>query len=343
MTFLVDGAEVTPRVLAHRWDPDFTETIYALTDALRMTERRGIRGDVLCADWRYEGVGRVEVQGAPTSRNLRLSLSGGRAIGNLDDRPFAAWMAAHAPRLTTDSRALAETYAARWFTVYVDGPGPLALKLRDLRWMRDVSGVEERLARWDGAGDPYSPAIELAEHHQVSLFAAREAALDAVVARGGFSAVPPRLDQAVWHWGMVRSLGGPELGEKVAARFLHDGYFRDAPTISWTAVLPFLLDDFGARERMGLAQAVDALTPRSDVETSWILHAVGRVGWAERYARVWSAWAPTGACAWLDTFFRGIVCDGLADVGPLRVEDVPWKEELISLERDAPGAPARVT
>ena len=44
MAFLVDGVEVTPRVVAHRWDPDLTETVYALTDALRLTERRGIRG-----------------------------------------------------------------------------------------------------------------------------------------------------------------------------------------------------------------------------------------------------------------------------------------------------------
>jgi hypothetical protein len=302
-----------------------------------------VRGDVLCADWAYEGVGRTEVRGAPHPRGLRISLSGGRAIGNLEERPFAKWMSAHAPKLTTDSPALAERYAARWFAVYMDGPGPLALKLRDLRWMRAAGGVEDKLARWDGAGDPYTPAIELGEHHQVSLFAAREAALDAVVARGGFSAVPPRLDQAVWHWGMVRALGGPELAVAVASRFLHDGYFRDAPTISWTAALPFLLEDFGPRERMGLAQAVDALTLRSDVETSWVLHALGRMGWADRYARVWSAWAPTGACAWLDTFFRDVAGAGLADVGPLRLDGVPWKDEEVSWERDGPGGPARVT
>ena len=166
-----------------------------------------------------------------------------------------------------------------------DGPGPLALKLRELRWMRAVSGVEERLARWDGAGDPYTPAIELGEHHQVSLYAAREAALDAVVARGGFGAVPTRLDQAVWHWGMVLALGGPDLREAVAAKFLHDGYFRDAPHITWTAALPFLLADFGERERLGLAQAVDALRLGSDVETSWVLHALARVGFAGRFER----------------------------------------------------------
>ena len=30
VAFVVDGAPVAPRVLAHRWDPDFTETVYAL-------------------------------------------------------------------------------------------------------------------------------------------------------------------------------------------------------------------------------------------------------------------------------------------------------------------------
>ena len=71
--------------------------------------------------------------------------------------------------------------------------------------------------------------------------------------------------------------------------------------------------------------------------------ARARVGSAGRFERVWGAWAPAGACAWLDTFFRGVVCDGLADVGPLRVDGVPWKDEEISLERDGPGGPARVT
>ncbi|MDA0138558.1 hypothetical protein [Solirubrobacter deserti] len=343
VTFLVDGVPVEPRVVAHRWDPDLTETVYALTDALRLHERRGIRGDVLCADWSYEGSGRVKVEGGPAT-GLRIPLRGGSPLGaSLDERPFAAWLARHAPRLTTDSAALAERYAAQWFALYADGPGPLALKLRELRWMRALSGAEARLAVWDGAGDPYTPAIELGEHHQVSLFAAREAALDAVLARGGFSAVPTRLDQAVWHWGMVRSLGGGDLRDAVAAKFLHDGYFRDQPHITWTAALPFLLDDFGERERMGLAQAVDALTLSSDIETTWVLLALVRVGFAARFARSWSAWAPTGACAWLDTFFRGVVCDGLADVGPLRVDDVPFKEEELSLERDGPGGPARAS
>ena len=37
--------------------------------------------------------------------------------------------------------------------------------------------------------------------------------------------------------------------------------------------------------------------------------------------------------AWLDTFFRGVVVDGLVDVGPLRLDGVPWKDE-----RDQLGA-----
>ena len=142
---------------------------------------------------------------------------------------------------------------------------------------------------------------------------------------------------------MIRSLGGPDLRDALAERFLHDGYFRDAPHITWTAALPFLHADFSARERMGLAQAVAALRLRSDVETSWVLHALAKVGLADPFAHVWSVWAPVGACAWLDTFFRGALVEGLADVGPLRVDGVPWKENEISLERDGPGGPARVT
>ena len=99
VTFLVDGVEVTPRVLAHRWDPDLTETVYALTDALRLTERRGIRGDVLCADWAYEGSGRVKVRGGPTTRAARVAERRLAARADLDERPFAAWLARHAPRL----------------------------------------------------------------------------------------------------------------------------------------------------------------------------------------------------------------------------------------------------
>ena len=75
-----------------------------------------------------------------------------------------------------------------------------------------------------------------------------------------------------------------------------------------------------------------------------MLLALARVEFAGRFERVWSAWAPVGASAWLDTFFRDVVdATALADVGPLRVDDVPWKDEEISFERDGPGAPARAT
>jgi hypothetical protein len=45
----------------------------------------------------------------------------------------------------------------------------------------------------------------------------------------------------------------------------------------------------------------------------------------------------------LDTFFRGVVIDGLGDVGPFRSHGVPWKDGEISLERDGPGGPARAS
>ena len=93
-----------------------------------------------------------------------------------------------------------------------------------------------------------------------------------------------------------------------------------------------------------LTETVYALTDALRLtERRGILLALARVGFAGRFDRTWSAWAPVGACAWLDTFFRGVVCDGLADVGPLRVDDVPWKDEEISLGRDGPGGPARAT
>ena len=59
VTFVVDGVPVAPRVLSHRWDSDFTETVYGLTDSLRVAERKGVRGAVLCADWHFLGAGRV--------------------------------------------------------------------------------------------------------------------------------------------------------------------------------------------------------------------------------------------------------------------------------------------
>jgi hypothetical protein len=59
------------------------------------------------------------------------------------------------------------------------------------------------------------------------------------------------------------------------------------------------------------------------------------------YTRAWLHW-PWTSEGWLDTFFRGVVVDGLIDFGPLRVTGVPWKDGLVSLERDGPGAPVRV-
>ena len=74
-----------------------------------------------------------------------------------------------------------------------------------------------------------------------------------------------------------------------------------------------------------------------------MLHALARVGFAARFARAWTQWAPAGACAWLDTFFTGVLQNGLVDVGPLRVDGVPFKDEEISWERDGPGGPVRAT
>jgi hypothetical protein len=45
----------------------------------------------------------------------------------------------------------------------------------------------------------------------------------------------------------------------------------------------------------------------------------------------------------LDTFFRGVVIDGLIAVGPLSIHGMPWTDEEISLKRDAPGGPARAS
>ena len=70
VTFVVDGVPVTPRVLSHRWEYDLTETVYGLTDSLRVAERKGVRGAVLCADWHFLGAGRVQVV-ASVPRSIR--------------------------------------------------------------------------------------------------------------------------------------------------------------------------------------------------------------------------------------------------------------------------------
>jgi hypothetical protein len=220
--------------------------------------------------------------------------------------------------LETSNRALAEAYAACWFEVFNDRPRDLGLQLRDLRWMRSPAGVQEKVDAWRGGGDPYSAAIEFGEHHQLSLYGMRDRALDHVFTRGGFDALPPDQEEAVWHWGMVRSLGGPDL---------RDAFLEQHPRFE--SALPFLLDDFGARERAALVQ------PR----TPWEMTALERVAASTRDAALISRFTPVS----LDTFFRGVVIDGLVDVGPLRVHGVPWKDEEISLERAGPGGPARAS
>ena len=152
VTFVVDGVPVTPRVLSHRWEYDLTETVYGLTDSLRVAERKGVRGAVLCADWHFLGAGRVEVRPAvprrirarvttislyaelaaeigvratrlepvqaPATVRFRVALGDGEPVGDLDALPFEDWFARHAPRPYTGSKELAEVYKYRWFVVY---------------------------------------------------------------------------------------------------------------------------------------------------------------------------------------------------------------------------------
>jgi hypothetical protein len=151
VSFAVDGRAVHARVVRHAWTPDSTTTVYDL-GTVRATERKGVRGDVLCADWRFEGAGRVEVRvvaperlvakvttislyadlsaelplrmtplapvDAPGELRFRCAVGGGEPSGSLDDAPFAGWLGAHAPRLTCESDDLARVYAYRWFVVY---------------------------------------------------------------------------------------------------------------------------------------------------------------------------------------------------------------------------------
>jgi hypothetical protein len=228
------------------------------------------------------------------------------------------WFARHAPRLETPNPKLAEAYASAWFAVFNDKPRDLGLQLRDARWMRAPYGVQERLDAWLAGGDPYSAAIEFAEHHQLNLYAVRDRALDYVFTRGGFDRLPPDEEEAVWHWGMVRSLGGPDL---------RDAFLRAHPRFE--SALPFLYDDFGPRERAALPP------PR----TPWEMAALERVAASTRDEALIRRFTPVS----LDTFFRGVVVDGLVDAGPLRVHGVPFKDEEITLERDGPGGPARAS
>jgi len=107
--------------------------------------------------------------------------------------------------------------------------------------------------------------------------------------------------------------------------------------------------------------------------TSWVLHALGAVASCTkdealrvRFGRAWIRWTAshlssgrplvvehfhpeTGRpyrvvpdyfhSAWLDTFFRHVVMEPLVDAGPLLVENVPFKEREIRIERGVPGAP----
>jgi hypothetical protein len=246
VAFSVRGENVAPRVLAHRWDPDFTETVYAVGSA-RVTERKGVRGDVLCADYVFDGdvtlhyaappflrarvttislyaelEAQVEVRVSYSEGRLRCALGGAEPLGDLAARPFADWLATHAPRLHTGSRELAEVYTYRWFVVYrnlrrparwfkghpmpgelfFEGPvsnwftAPIGLsfplQLREARWMRSPRGVQDTLNAWTAnagalrsyAADPLTPAIEFAEHHPLQLGAARDAAFEYVLGRG---------------------------------------------------------------------------------------------------------------------------------------------------------------
>ncbi|WP_028062284.1 MGH1-like glycoside hydrolase domain-containing protein [Solirubrobacter soli] len=452
VTFVVDGVAVEPRVLSHTWSPDLTETVYGLTDSLRVAERKGVRGAVLCADWHFLGEGRVEVRPsvprhirarvttvsvyadlrvdipvrstpiapvkAPGTVRFRVVLGDGEPIGDLDARPFEAWLARHAPRLHTGSKELAEVYRYRWFVVYrnlrrpflwfKDHPmpgelffeGPVSnwftapiglsfpLQLREARWMRSPRGVQDTLNAWTAnagalrsyAADPLTPAIEFAEHHPLQLGAARDAALEYVLGTGRSARLaggnmhsfpttigswvngteyapdffaeagwdhtrsemfiePPalpragapdspqadrltrvsRVDTNVWHWAMVKALGGPDLRTELARTHLHNGYFRSVgehgpikSVLNFEAALPFLYADFGPQERSALARAIDAWSapkglystapdcpefspdnafrgysypccwngPVWNYATSWVLHALGAV--AER-------------------------------------------------------------
>jgi hypothetical protein len=451
VTFVVDGVAVEPRVLSHTWSPDLSETVYGLTDSLRVAERKGVRGAVLCADWHFLGSGRVEVRpsvrerhirarvttlsvyadlradiplrmtpltpvDAPAVVRFRVALGDGEPIGDLDARPFEAWLARHAPRLHTASKELAEVYRYRWFVVYrnlrrpflwfKDHPmpgelffeGPVSnwftapiglsfpLQLREARWMRSPRGVQDTLNAWTAnagalrsyAADPLTPALEFAEHHPLELGAARDAALEYVLGKGrsarleggnlhafpvtvgswvnGTEYAPDffaevgwdhtrsemflgegpalpragepdspradrltrvsRVDTNVWHWAIVKALGGPDLRSELARTHLHDGFFRSAgehgpitSVLSFEAALPFLYADFGPRERSALARAIDAWSapkglystapdcpayspenafrgysypccwngPVWNYATSWVLHALGAV------------------------------------------------------------------
>jgi hypothetical protein len=232
------------------------------------------------------------------------------------------------PELHCASRELADAYARRCAELARGKAGALALRIRELRWQPATIAVQIALDGWRGGGDPYTAAIEFGEHHQLSMAKVRDTALEVVFARGGFDSLPPGEVEAVWHWGMVRSLGGPDLREP---------FLREHPVFE--TALPFLLDDFSPRERARVGPPRD---PWEMIALERVAASTRDAALVELYTRAWLQWPPT-AEGWLDTFFRGVVVDGLIDLGPVRLTGVPWKDELLSLERDAPGVPVRVT
>ena len=219
---------------------------------------------------------------------------------------------------------------SNWFTAPIGLSFPL--QLREARWMREPRGVQDTLERLGAqrrrlrsyAADPITPAIEFAEHHPLTLYEARDAALSYVLGEGrsarleggdldafpvtvgswvtGTEYAPDffaevgwdhtrserflprpalpragepddapltrlqRVDTDVWHWAMVKSIGGPDLRDELVRIHLHDGLFRSvgaAPitnVLNFEAALPFLYEDFGPGERAALARAVDGWT-----------------------------------------------------------------------------------
>ena len=170
-----------------------------------MTERKGVRGEVLCADWHFLGSGRrrrstrrrrASLHARVTTISLyaelerrrsrsrdrrwtsrgagqvrfRCALGGGEPVGDLDGRPFADWLAA-TPRACTPARASwRRSTRYRWFVVY-----------RNLRRpSRVVQGPPDaRRAVLRGAG------VELVHGADRALVpaAAARGALDALAAR----------------------------------------------------------------------------------------------------------------------------------------------------------------
>ena len=75
-----------------------------------------------------------------------------------------------------------------------------------------------------------------------------------------------RVDTDVWHWAMVKALGGPDLAPSWCARTCTTASSAASAAgpiksvLNFEAALPFLYADFGPRERAALARAIDAWT-----------------------------------------------------------------------------------